>query len=132
MALEQNFNEVHADYVTMEHDSSIVYDENQDGGSAQVGKAVMMVAQGEVGLVATNGKVFGKLISVEDDGFCTVQDEGYAELPTDGTPIVYTGAAGANGLIGGATAGTVKAGSGEAVTAIKAGSVTNTVIAKIR
>lgn len=72
-------------------------------GTPDAQKAVAISANGEVELVATGGKVFGKLISLEPDGFAVVQDTGYAELPTDGTTITY-----GQGLIGGATPGTVK------------------------
>jgi hypothetical protein len=104
MAIENEFYNLHATYVTMKHDSSIVYASTEQHGSAQVGKAVQMHDEGEVALVETGNEIFGKLIKVESDGYCTVQDGGYCDLPYDGSPA-YT--ENDNGLLGGATAGNV-------------------------
>lgn len=134
MAIENEFYNLHAQYVTMKHGVSIVYDMNEQHGSAQVGKAVELQAAGEVGLVATGNEIFGKLVKVEPDGYCTIQDGGYCDLPYDGSPV-YT--ENANGLIGGAAAGNVApagavpaAGAVRTARAIKA-DVTGRIIVKL-
>lgn len=95
--------------VTMELDATLTASFNAavKGGSAHVGKAVAISANGQVGLVATNGEVFGKLEQVYDDGFGVVIDEGYVDYPTDTTTITYGSG---SGVVGGATAGSVKSG----------------------
>ena len=102
MADKANKYEVHAQYVTMIAGAGIAYDAAQPNGSAHVGKLVMMSAEDTVDLVTAGLEIFGKLIKVEPDGFCNVQDEGYCDVPTTGVPT-YTSAA--NGAVGGATAG---------------------------
>jgi hypothetical protein len=106
MADVANLYEVHAQYVTFKAGAGIAYSETEKNGSAHVGKFVMHSADGEVDLVTNGLEICGKLIKVEPDNFCTVQDEGYADGPSDGV-ITYTNAA--NGLVGGTTAGTAKA-----------------------
>lgn len=103
---EARKDELHAQYATYVADSSIAYDVTQKNGSAHVGKAVMMTAEGTVGLATSGLEILGKLIKVEPDGFCNIQDEGYCEVPLDGA-IVYAGAT--YGVVGGTTAGSVKA-----------------------
>lgn len=93
---------LHAKYVTFIAAGSIAYDATAKNGSAHVGKCVMMTAEDTVGLVTAGLEIIGVLIKVEPDGFCTVQDEGYADVPTTGT-VTYTNAN--NGAVGGATAG---------------------------
>ena len=80
---------------TYAHDATIVYDETEAGGSAQVGLAVTQEGSETVSLVGDGEQVEGKLIKVESDGFCVVQIEGEMTLPggtsatlTEGTPIV--------------------------------------------
>ena len=106
MADYLNFYEIGAHYTTFRAGASIVYDQLQKNGSVHVGKAVMMSGAETVDLVTTGSEIIGKLIKVEPDGMCSVQDEGYCEVPSDGTTITYTQAN--NGLVGGATAGLVK------------------------
>ena len=80
--LTVGFEGLDAEYVTMEIDnSSITFDGTKVGGSAQVGLAVTFSAAGTVALVADADHVVGKLISVERDGFCTVQTRGTMTLP---------------------------------------------------
>lgn len=98
--------ELHAEYVTMIAGAGIAYDITQRNGSIHVGKAVMLSAEDTVDLCSVNSQIFGKLIKVENDNFCTVQDEGYCDIPTDGTVITYVQTA--NILVGGATLGTAK------------------------
>lgn len=56
---------------------------NYDGTnhSAQVGKAVSLVADSTIGLGAAAAWTLGKLIKVESDGFATVQYGGVMALP---------------------------------------------------
>lgn len=61
--------------------STILFDKTQVGGSAQVGKAVMLSADDTVALTSDGAAVEGKLIKVESDNFATVQYEGHATLP---------------------------------------------------
>lgn len=97
--------ELHAQYTTYVGDGSIPYDANAKGGSSHVGKAVMHTGEDTVGLVTNGKEICGKLIAVMPDGFVTVQDEGYCDVPSTGT-ITYTEAD--NGVVGSATAGSVK------------------------
>ena len=75
------YEEIGALTVTYAHNNTIVYDDQEDGGSAQVGLAVTLSADDECGLVGDGEAVLGKLILVEDDGYCTVQVGGYMTLP---------------------------------------------------
>jgi len=77
-----------ASYQTMKIDNSeITYDATKAGGSASVGLAVALAGAGGasnddiVDLAGDNENIFGKLISVQADGFCTVQVAGYMALP---------------------------------------------------
>lgn len=74
---------------TFVHDDTIVYDADEAGGSAQVGLAVTIESSNVVSLVGNNENVLGKLISVEADGFCTVQHSGFMTLP-GGTSATLT------------------------------------------
>lgn len=104
---------------TYKHGSSIVYSATLAGGAAttMIGKAVVMGADDTVELSQDAERIVGKLISVESDGFCAVQDEGYCELPagdsatvTVGSLIVGAlGAASAHGYIRTAAANTAEA-----------------------
>lgn len=105
MADKANKYDIHADYVTYIAGAGIAYDAAQANGSAHVGKLVMLSAEDTVDLVTDGLEILGKLIKVEKDGFCTVQDEGYADVPTTGT-VTYTNAN--NGAVGGTTAGSAK------------------------
>lgn len=66
---------------TFAHDNTIVYDNQQEGGSEQVGLAVTLEAAAQVSLVGSGENVMGKLIKVEPDGFCVVQTGGHMTLP---------------------------------------------------
>lgn len=77
------------------HDDTIVYDANEVNGSAQVGLAVTLESALTVSLVGDGEQVEGKLIKVESDGICVVQNGGVMELPggagaalTVGTKVV--------------------------------------------
>jgi hypothetical protein len=102
---QHNYYEIDAHYTTFMHDGSIVYNDQQRYGSAQVGLLVMMTAAGTVGLVTDGKEIWGKLIRVEPDGECSVQDAGYCDCPTTGV-VTYTDAN--NGAVGGTTPGYAK------------------------
>lgn len=74
-----------AEYVTMQIDGAdITYDATQAGGSAVVGRAVALVGStfdDKVDLAGDGEAIFGKLISVSADGFCSVQVRGFCTLP---------------------------------------------------
>lgn len=103
-----DFRGVHADYTSYKADGvDIVYDPLQPGGSAAVGKAVMVSGHKTVRLTGDGARVKGKLLKVEQDGVCNIQDEGYGDLPagdgaavTPGRPFVGAlGAGAARGFI---------------------------------
>lgn len=89
--------------------STITYDSTKARGAAttMLDKAVSLSAAGTVQLASDGEAVLGKLIKVEADNFCTVQDRGYMTLPggasaslTLGKKIVGAlGAASAKGYI---------------------------------
>ena len=81
------------------------FDNTAPKGTPDTGKVVTIDSEGKVDIIATNEEVFGKLDTLADDGVAGIIDEGYVDLPTDGTSITY-----GSGLVGGATAGTVKTG----------------------
>lgn len=92
---------------TFAHDNTIVYDRDEENGSAQVGLAVTAEGSQTVSLVGDGENVLGKLIKVEPDGFCVVQTGGIMTLPggsgaslTEGHKIVGDlGASSAEGYI---------------------------------
>lgn len=73
----------------------IVYDGTKAGGSVAVGLAVMESANGVVRLTADGARVVGKLLKVNDDGYCAVQTEGVVQLPSSGTITANTEIVGA-------------------------------------
>lgn len=99
---------------TYPHDDTIVYDAEEEGGSAQVGLAVTLESSGTVSLVGDGEQVEGKLVKVESDGKCVVQNGGVVTLPggtgatlTPGSKIVGDlGASSAEGYVQSAAAGT--------------------------
>lgn len=104
-----SFEGIDGEYATYKIDAStITYDSTKQGGSAQVGLAVTVSANAGVIKLTEDGEaVEGKLISVEADGYATVQVGGYLTLPagngastTRGKKIVGAlGAASAKGYI---------------------------------
>lgn len=70
--------------------SDITFDATQPGGSAVVGRAVMLTTGiGVVRLTGAGSPVLGKLLHVENDGYCAVQIGGVVTLPKgDGTIAV--------------------------------------------
>lgn len=106
--LDVKYDEINPEFVTFKiDDSTITYSATETNGSAQVGLAVALSAAETVELVGDGEEVVGKLISVEPDGYCTVQVGGYMTLPggsgaslTLGKKIVGDlGAASAEGYI---------------------------------
>lgn len=87
-------------------DDTIEFDVDQEGGSAQVGLAVVKVGD-TIELTDDASGVLGELVSVEQDGRATVQTHGEMGLPagdgadvTEMLPIVGAlGPAGARGYI---------------------------------
>lgn len=75
------YDEIDAKQITIAHDNTIVYDIEEEGGSAQVGLAVSIESSGVVTLAGNGENVYGKLVKVEQDGFCVVQYRGYMQLP---------------------------------------------------
>lgn len=63
-------------------DDSITYDRTQVGGSAQAGRLVAFVDADPsvVQLAETGTGILGVLVDVKEDGACTVQIEGGAEI----------------------------------------------------
>jgi len=78
---------------TYKHGSTIVYDKAKAGGAADtmIGKAVSLSADGQVDLCQDADRIVGKLILVESDGYCTVQDQGFCELPAGASASVTVG-----------------------------------------
>lgn len=75
------FNGIRYEAQTYKHDNSIVFDENEPNGSAQVGKALKMTGHSTVGLTTDGSGVVGKLLKVEHDGMCSVGAGGYVPFP---------------------------------------------------
>lgn len=108
--------------------STIVYDGTQINGAAatSIGHAVTLTAANTVALCADADHIYGVLTEVEWDGKCTIQIQGYVQLPggvsallTSGLAIVGAlGAASAKGFVRGvviATLADVAKGRGEIV-----------------
>lgn len=97
---DTDYKGIGANQVTYKYDGTIVYDDQQPGGAASVGRAVTIVSNKTVGLSADGDVIEGKLIKVEKDGFCTVQFTGFCTLPggngaTNTVPNKICGALGA-------------------------------------
>lgn len=94
--------------------STITFDATKVNGSASANLAVTLVGNNndQVALVADGDRVLGKLLKVEPDGACLVQDRGFVSLPagngstvTTGQPVVGAlGASSAKGYIRNAVA----------------------------
>lgn len=123
---------------TFVHDNTIVYDATKTGGSTQVGLAVSVESDNVVTLVGDGENVLGKLLSVDSDGFCVVQTDGWMTLPggsgatlTAGEKIVGDlGAAAAEGYVRAVATGTA-AELGHARGMIVDASTTTAVIVKL-
>lgn len=118
-----DFTDLNAHYSTFIIGTGITYSATATNGSASVGLAVTLTgeADGAVGLVADGEKVNGKLIKVDSDGFCTVQDGGYMELP-GGTAATLTIGSSIVGDLLGAAEGYIQTGT---AAGIARGSIVN-------
>jgi hypothetical protein len=77
-----DYGEMHAEYTPSTIDAStITYDATLARGSAMVDLAVELVDDRTVALAEDGKAVYGRLQSVEADGFCSVQTGGYTKLP---------------------------------------------------
>lgn len=86
------FEGIGAVYQTFKTDNStIVYDATKAGGSAQVGLAVTLSADGTVALTADGDAVTGKLILVESDNKANVQVRGGMSLAAGASASVTRG-----------------------------------------
>jgi hypothetical protein len=95
---------------------TIVFDATQPGGAAatMIGKAVSFAATADTVQLAADGEaIVGKLLKVEPDGACTVQNAGNTSLPagtaaTNTPGVVQVGAllVAARGYIRNAASGT--------------------------
>lgn len=83
------FDDIDFRSVTYNHDDTIVYDADAQGGSAQVGLAVTLESNKTVSLVGDGESVEGRLIKVEPGGIAVVQNKGYVKLPR-GTSATLT------------------------------------------
>ena len=91
--------------ITMKIDGvTITFDATQVNGinAAAQGKAVKLSADDTVALATDGSEVFGKLLQVTPDGFCTVQRRGFASLPSTGTITRGTK------IVGATTAGNIR------------------------
>lgn len=90
---------------TYKYDSSIVFDATKPGGAAatMIGKAVAITTDDTVGLTQDGDPVAGKLLKVESDGYCAVQDRGTCQLPAGSSAAVTVGL-GIVGALGAASA----------------------------
>jgi hypothetical protein len=111
-----SFNQIYPDRTTFVADGvTILYDVTQAGGSAQVGKAVMMAAGGVNGVVALTADgafVVGVLEKVEPDLKCTILTGDYIQVPAaaamaNGQRIVGALSGGNRGYVRAAVAATL-------------------------
>jgi hypothetical protein len=70
-----------ARYVTYKANAALVSTVAASGVAAVEGKAVTITGNGEVGFGSAGQPLLGKVDKYESDGYVTVQDAGYAELP---------------------------------------------------
>lgn len=72
--------------------TTIVYSATAPGGSVSVGLAVTFAAGTDVvGLCADGDAVVGKLLKVEADGACTIQNKGNCTLPAGNAATITPG-----------------------------------------
>lgn len=101
-----DYTELQAEYAPAIIDgSTITYDPTKIGGSASVGLAVTLSSDGTVALCADGDPVYGVLTEVEYDSKCTVQVEGYVQLPGGASALLtpklkFVGALGASSAKG--------------------------------
>ena len=100
---------------TFVHDDTIVYDAAETNGSAQVGLAVTVESSNVVSLVGDGESVLGKLLRVDSDGFCSVQHEGFMELPGGDSAVLTAGAKIVGDLASGAAEGYIQVATADGV-----------------
>ena len=105
--LQVGFDDIRYDAITLWADAStITFDVTKVNGSAAVGLAVTYTGTADtVALCADGDAIVGKLIKVEPDGACTVQNKGMAFLPagnaaTNTAGVKQIGALGASSAKG--------------------------------
>jgi hypothetical protein len=76
---------------TFKYDGTIIHDVTKQGGAAQVGKAVTMTGNRQVGLAGDGDRIKGRLQVVEKDGHCSVQFAGGCTLPKGDGAVVTNG-----------------------------------------
>ncbi len=87
-----SFDEVRSERTTyLADNSTIVYSATVANGSTAVGLAVTLSGNGTVALAADGDSILGKLILVEADGKCAVQDDGFCTLPAGASATVTAG-----------------------------------------
>ena len=97
--------------VAYKNDSSIVFDDTKQGGSASVGLAVTLSADKTVGLAGDGEVVIGRLERVYDDGICSVRIGGHMTFK-GGTSATLTRGGGIVGALRSSAKGYVKVASG--------------------
>lgn len=102
----QRYERINAHETTFQGTGQIAYDATVRNGSPHVGKAVARAGEGLIDLTNDGTEVFGKLLKVEPDGYCTIQEQGYGSLPFTGS-MTYGDK---SFVVGSATRGSVKAG----------------------
>lgn len=114
--LTEQYDNIQDEPITAKVDNvTLVYDGNQIGGCVGHDLAVTLSGDSTVALTADAQSVYGQLVQVEWDGYCTVKAGGFMKLPagsaatvTPGTKIVGAlGAASAKGFIRSVAAATL-------------------------
>ena len=98
-----DYGDIDAVYVTMKFDNTITWSASEVNGSASVGLAVTVISDDTVALTADAQTVYGKLIFVGSDGYCTVQIDGFMLLPK-GNAVTLTAGSKICGALGAASA----------------------------
>lgn len=111
LALPTSYENIEGDYVTvLIDDSTITFDQDEEGGSDKVGLAVRLTSTADtIETVAAGEFIFGKLILVEGDGYATVKWRGPMTLPGGTSHGISAGTVGLIGAVLGAAEGYVKA-----------------------
>jgi hypothetical protein len=102
--------DIESDFVTLRiDDDTITFDEDEAGGSAEVGLAVKISAADTVALVEDANPIYGELISVEGDGACLVKKGGFVTLPAGTSHGISAGTRGIVGCLLASAKGYVRA-----------------------
>lgn len=106
-----DYTDIRYDAITMKIDGvTILHDGTQARGAAatMLDKAVSLSANDTVQLAADGEAVFGKLLKVESDGFCSVQRWGMATFPAGAAAGVLLGRSIVGALGAGAARGYIR------------------------